>query len=280
MYRYLKDDQYYIDRYDLHTIEECLSYYNGIEGKLKKGRAAGEFKKLNDKEFARGADKAASYVLNIIKAKRYERKKEVIQEWKERDRKVQEKFDNAVPPKGVLCKKCSYPTEVFSKDLHNPYGENSRTLFLYECPKCTKRQALYEDGTERKLKKQKCPKCNHPLDEKSTYTKDILTTAYSCPSCSYKDKETYDFGKSEKENKDKEARERKLLEEYREEFCVSDEIGEQMLRTYEFLSKLYNKYKEKERRKKNPLIQQVKKIKKLTVNQLKKLIRESIEKEV
>lgn len=279
MYRYLKEYHYYVDHYDLQTIEDCLDYYNGIKGRLKKERPTEELKKLSDKEFYREISKTASYVVNIMKAKRYERKKEVIHEWIERDRKIQERYDNAIPPEGVLCKRCFSPTKDFSKDLHNPYGENSKILFLFECPKCKKRQALYDDGMEWKLEKQNCPKCNQPLDEKSTYTKDILTTVHSCPNCSYKNKETYDFKKSEKENKKREAREKKLLTEYREDFCVNDEVGENMLHAYELLSKLYDEYKEKERRKKDPIIQQIQKLKKLTVIQLKKLIGGSLKKE-
>lgn len=279
MSRYLKNDQYYIDLYDLHTIEKCLRYYRNIRYGLEKKRGTKEFKKFNKEEFDRESNKAASYVINITKAKRYENRNQVIQEWKEKDRKDQEKLDNAIAPQGVLCKKCFSPAKVIFKNLDGLHEEDSKVLFFFECTKCKKRQAIYEDGTERRSEKTKCPECNYPLDEKSTYTKDILTTFYSCPNCSYKNKETYDFSKSEKEREEREARERELLAEYRKEFCVSNEVGEKMLRTYEFLSKLYDEYKENERRNKDPIIQQIQKIKKLTVIQLKKLIRGSLEKE-
>lgn len=279
MFRYLKDEQYYIDLYDLHTIKKCLSYYNDIRGNLKKESNTKDFRKLSDEKFNKDVNKTASYVVNIIKAKRYEHKKQVIQEWKEKDRKDQEKLDNAVAPQGVLCKECFSLTRVILRDLDSVHEEGSRVLFFFECIKCKKRQAIYEDGAERHREKIKCPKCGYILNEKPTYTKDILTTIYSCPNCSYRNKETCDFSKSEKENKYREVRERKLLEEYREEFCVSDEVGEGMLRTYEFLSKLYDEYKEKEKRKKDPIIQQVQKIKKLSVIQLKKLMEENLEKE-
>jgi len=195
LYKYLKEHQYYIDRYDLYTIKECLLYYNGIKANLKKGRNNLELKKLNDKEFLKEVNKTASYVVNIIKTKRYKHKKRVVQEWMERDRKIQERFDNAVPPEEILCKKCFFPTKVLLKDLRNPYEKNSKILFLFECLKCKKRQALYEDGTEWKLKKQKCPKCNNSLDEKSKYTKDILTTFYSCPMISANQKKSKKKGK-------------------------------------------------------------------------------------
>jgi hypothetical protein len=279
MSRYLKDDEYYIDLYDLHTVEECLSYYNGIKENFKKRRTAKNFKKFSEKEFDKEVNKVASYIVNMIKAKRYERKKEVIQEWKEKDRKDQEKFDNAIAPQRILCKKCFSPAKVILKNLDGLHEEDSKVLFFFECIKCKKRQVIYEDGTERHSEKAECPKCSYPLDEKFTYTEDVLTTFYSCPNCSYKNKETCDFSKSDKEQEEREVRERGLLEEYRKEFCVSDEVGENMLRTYKFLSELYDEYKEKERRSEDPIIQQVKKIKKLTVIQFKKLIRGGLEKE-
>jgi len=279
VYKYLKDEQYYIDRYDLHTIETCLDYYNGIKKKLKKEKATEEFKKLNEKEFDREANKTASCVVNMIKAKRYERKKDVIQGWKEKDEKDQEKFDNAVAPQGVLCKECFSPTRVILKELDNLPKEGSKVLFFFECTKCKKRQAIYEDGTEHHHEKIKCPECSYTLNEKSTYTKDILTTIYSCPNCSYKSKETYDFSESEKESRNREARERKLLEEYREEFCVDDETGERILNFFELVSNIGKELDEKRRKDKDPLIQQARKLKKLTVAQLRKLIVEDLEKE-
>ncbi len=279
MIKYLKDEQHYIDCYDLHTIEECLGYYRNIRDGLEKKKDSKEFRKFSRKEFDKEINKTASYIINILKAKRYERKKEMIQKWMGRDRNAQEIFDNAVPTKGLSCKGCSSPTEVISKDLKNPYDENSKVMFMFECLKCKKRQAFYENGTERQYKKPKCPECDSTLNGKSTYVKNVLTTDHSCPNCSYKNEEVDDFNKSEKRQKEREVEEKKLLEEYRKEFCVSDKVGEEMLRTYEFLSRLYDEFKEKERKNRDPLIQQARQLKTLTVVQLQKHIAEILEKE-
>lgn len=37
--QYLKDEQYYIDLYDLHTIEECLDWYFRIKNGLEEKRS-------------------------------------------------------------------------------------------------------------------------------------------------------------------------------------------------------------------------------------------------
>ena len=51
-----------------------------------------------------------------------------------------------------------------------------------------------------------------------------------------------------------------------------------MLHTYEQLSRLMNEWKEKEKKDKDPLIQKVRNLKKLTVSQLGKLIEDTMEK--
>ena len=279
MFKYLKDEKYYIDRYDLHTIEECLGYYRNIRDGLEKKRGTKQFRKFNKEEFDREVHKITGLTINVIKAKRYKHKKEMIHEWMERDGKAQKKFDNAVPPHGLQCKECFSATEIIFKDLKNLHEENSQVLFMFECLNCKKRQAFYEDETEWHYKKPRCPECSSTLDRKSTYTKNILTISYSFPNCSYKNEEIDDFNKSKKEREEREARESKLLAEYRGEFCISDKVGEEMLRAYEFLSRLYDDFKEKEKRDKDPLIQQVRQLKKLTVIQLRKLIENSLEKE-
>lgn len=279
MFRYLKDEQHYIDRYDLYTIEECLGYYRNIRDGLEKKKDSKEFRKVNKEELDKEVNKVASYIINIIKARRYERKKEMIQEWMDRDRKAQEKFDNAAPLKKVLCKECFSPTEIISKDLWNIYEEDSQVLFMFECLKCKKRQAFYEDGIKWHMEEPECPKCNSTMNRKSEYTKNILTIIYSCPNCTYKNKEVDDFNKSDKEREEREARESKLLAEYRKEFCIDDKTGKEMLNCYEQLSRIVSEFKEKEIKDKDPLAQQARQLKKLTVIQLKKLIEASLEKE-
>ena len=83
---------------------------------------------------------------------------------------------------------------------------------MFECVKCQKIQALYEDGTEWLYKAPNCPKCNNELNHLSKYSKHILKTTYSCPKCTYKEESTDDFKKSEEERLIKEANNLYLLE--------------------------------------------------------------------
>jgi len=275
MFRYLKDEQHYIDLYDLHTIKECLSYYRDIQSSFKNKRNAEGFKKYDKEEFDREVNKAVSLIINVIKARRYEHKEEMIHKWMEQDRKMQEKFDNATPPYEVLCNKCSSPTEIILKDLRYLSETNSKVLFMFECLKCKKRQALYEDGTKWHPERHRCPECSSTLNKKSEYTNDVLTINYSCPNCSYKNEEIDDFNEIEA----REARERELLAEYREEFCVDDKTGREMLNFFEQLSRMGKEWEEKKKKDKDPLIQKARQLKKLTVAQLKKLIEDTIQKE-
>lgn len=277
--QYLQDDQHYIDRYDLHTIKECLDWYWNIRNGLEEKRNAEEVKKFTKEEFDKEVHKVASYTVNVIKAQRYKRKKETIQKWMDRDRTEQEKFDNAVAPDGVLCKECFSSTKVTSKDLLDSYEENSQVLFMFECLKCKKRQALYEDGTEWHHEEPRCPECNSQLKDKSKNVKNILTTTYICPNCDYKKEDVYDFSKSKKEREAREAKENKLLAEYRKEFCVDEKVGEEMLHTYEQISRFVDEMKEREKNDNDPLIQKARQLKKLKVIPLGKLIEDTIEKE-
>lgn len=279
MHRYLQDEQCYIDLYDIYTIKKCLNLYRNIQNSFEKKRNAEEYKKLSKEEFDKEVNKIASYAINFIKASRYVCKKGTIQKWMDSDRKKQEKFDNARLPREVLCKECFSQTEIILKDLQYSYDDNGRVLFMFECVKCKKRQAIYDDGSKWHYETPRCPECNSILNVKSNDVKNILTTTYCCPKCSYKKEDIDDFNALKKERETREARENKLLADYRKEFCVDDKTGNEMLHFYEQMAKFVDELKEKEKKDKDPLIQKAKKLKKLTVAQLEKLIESTIEKQ-
>jgi len=274
-YRYLKDESYYIDLYDLHTIEECLDYYWGLKKGIEEKRS--EIKDLTPQEFDKESHKAISYAINVIKGERYRHKAETVSKWMDRDRQAQEKYDNALSPQGIRCKECYSVTTVTSKDLLNAYDENSQVLFMFGCTKCNKRQALYEDGREWHYEASKCPKCNHSLTSKtSRRKKDVLVFTYSCSNCSYRKTDIEDFSKSKKEREEKEAKDKKLLTEYRSTFCYNDEQGRSYIRSMDGISSFIKEKKEKEQNK--DLYDKVAKIKKLTVAELEKLLTSVLEK--
>lgn len=267
---YLQDEQHYIDIYDLHTIEKCLDYYWSIKDGFKKDRK--KFKDYTDEKFDTEVHKITSYTINVIKGERYRHKATKIKEWMDRDRVEQEKFDNAEPPHGILCKVCHSPTEVTSKDLMDSYSENSKVLFMFECVKCKKRQARYEDGKEWHYQAPLCPKCNSSLENDSVHKKDLIITTYKCPECDYKKKDIHDFEKSRKEREAKEARDRKLLAEYRDQFCLNEKDGPEYLLSMDRISAFVKEMKEKEVKEKDPVFKQAMKLKKLSIVELEKLL--------
>ncbi len=103
---YLKDKQEYIDRYDIGTIEFCLDWYQGIFDSFKKNRNDKKFKKYTDEEFNFEVNKVASYSMNFYKGERYRNKYKTIDEWMERDKKIQEKYDNTPIPTNLKCQHC------------------------------------------------------------------------------------------------------------------------------------------------------------------------------
>lgn len=276
---YLKSEQSYIDRYDLSTIEECLDWYWKIKDGFEKDKNTEKFKKFSKEEFDKEVHKVTSYTVNVISIQRYRRKADTIKEWMDKDRKIQDKFDNSTPPENIYCKKCGSLTKVTSKDLLHSYEENAQVLFMFECLKCKKRQALYEDGSEWHYDPPKCPKCGSSLNHDSNHTKDKLTTIYSCPKCSYKEEDVHDFKKSDEKWKKKEERDKKLLEEYRKDFCLDDEEGPKAVHSLDSMVRFVDEMKVKEKKEKDPVFQKSQKLKKLKVNQLKELIEKTIEPE-
>lgn len=275
--QYLKQEQHYIDRYDLHTIEECLKWYWDIKDGFEKHRTDKDFEKYTKEKFNTEVHKITSYTVNVIKGERYRRKADTIKEWMDRDRQMQDKLDNAIQPDDIYCKVCSSPTKVTSKDLMNSYEDNAQVLFMFECIKCKKKQAFYEDGTEWYYEEPKCPECKSPLKSKSKDTNDVLITFYSCSNCSYKKKDIYDFKKSRKEREARETRENKLLIDYRKDFCYTDEEGRSYIHSMDGIKRLMDEMKENEKKKKNPVFQKAKKFKQLKASQLKELLEKTIE---
>ncbi len=274
---YLKEDQYYIDLYDLHTIEECLDMYFSLKEGMEKER--GKIKSLNPDDFDKEVHKGVSYTVNVIKIQRYRHKADKIREWMDRDRKIQEKYDKATPPDDIYCTECFSATKVTSKDLLGSYEEKDKVMFMFGCVKCNKRQALYEDGTEWIYSPPKCPKCGSSLNHDSKHTKNKLTTIYTCSNCSYKNEDVHDFKKSDEKREKKEARDKKLLGEYRKEFCLDDEEGPKAVLNLDNIVRVVDEMKKNEAKEKNPDYQKAKQLKSLKKGQLKELLEQTLGKE-
>lgn len=276
--KYLEEKQSYIDRYDLQTIKECLKWYWDLRDGMEKHRdelLAKEPKVDFDKE----VHKICSYTVNAIKIERFRRKKETIDEWIEADTIRQDKIDNTLPPENIFCDKCNSPTKVIHKTLHNAYEEEPKVLFMFECIKCNIRQAFYEDGSLWDYEKPKCPECKAVLENNYEDKDEILTVTTFCSKCSYKEVDVTDFKKDRIKRQKEEEEDKKLLVEYRTEFCYTEEEGARAVVSFDGLIALSKELKEQEKKEKDPAYKKAKKLKKLKLNQLKELVSKTIQKE-
>lgn len=276
--KYLYDKQYYINRYDLWTIEECLDWYWKIKDNFGKHRKNKEFRNYTDEEFDEEVEKVLHRFLLTIKTQRFQNKKDAIKKWMAGDKKLQDVFDNTPVPKGICCLKCGKGMEFERKDLfeesNGPY-----MIFMFECPKCKKRRAIYGDGNEWKYKGPKCSKCRATLKTESKYEGDITTFTESCPKCGYKNVDVSDHKKWRQEQEAKEKRDKKLLEKYREEFCLSEEKGKEMIELMEVMAFAHEVREFEASKYDDPAFEKAATINKVGIAEIEKMLGEVLEKE-
>ena len=93
MYRYLKEEGYYSDLYDLGTVEECIriqEYWKKVQEQLQE-------------EEKRGVLLGWEICLYSAKGERYRDRMMVIERWKEADRRRDEKLQSTEEPTGIRC---------------------------------------------------------------------------------------------------------------------------------------------------------------------------------
>lgn len=286
--RYLNEDQQYIDRYDLHTIEECLETVKIFQDIYKKSRESDELKHLTQEDILKDTNLMLHRTLFVIKGKRYEKKKETIQKWMDEDKLKQDKQDYTPTPEGILCPLCN-GSMYFNSSKHLDYTYDSpimRMMFLFKCSKCDKQQWVYDDGEIRVSEPDLCPKCNLELDVTGSRKGKIIITLYKCRQCDYSKKDILNLAKSDdehkkwqEEQKKKEDKEKKLLAKYREEFCLSDEDGAKYVETLEALEVGHEVYEEERQKYDDKAYQVAVNLKRLTVLEIEKLLSEKLEKE-
>jgi DNA-directed RNA polymerase subunit M/transcription elongation factor TFIIS len=241
--QYLKERQYYADRYDLGTIEQCLNQLKMLHDVGQRMRSETTLKKYPDSEFERNLGLFRGRMLFFIQAQRHKNRASTIAEWIESDRIKQDKQDNTPAPR-ANCPECgSAMTEDGSHHLVDWDDDKPmRVLFTFNCPKCKKRQGVYDDGEIYVSKSDFCPDCKQNVEVKSSKKDEVITTHYKCKNCGYSKKDIWDLKKGDEEHKkwqeeyaQKELEDKQLLEKYRAEFCLSDEEGQKYVETLEAL---------------------------------------------
>jgi transposase-like protein len=285
---YLKDDQYYIDRYDLQTIEECRDIVKMFQEVYQKSLVSEDLKHLSLEEKERNLNIMLSRMLFAAKAKLYQEKQGTLRKWMEDDKRKQDKQDYTPEPKGVVCPLCGASMYFnITKELDDFSGSPIiRMMFLFKCSKCTKQQWVYDDGEIRLSKPDLCPKCKEEMEVSANRKGKVITWKYTCKACGYTKKETEDFAKKDKETeqweaqrKQKEEENKKLLEKYRKEYCLSDTEGKKYVEEMEALEVGHEVYEEEKRKYDTHAYQASVSLKKLTILDLEKLLSEKLLKE-
>ena len=239
MFKYLKEEGYYSDLYDLSTIKECLRIREFWDMRMKD---------LKDDEIRMGRW-GLDLQLYFVKGERYKGKRLALQEWMEADRKRDEKLNRTEEPKGIRCMKCKEAMKVIFHDLFDLNCDSLKVLFFFECSECGKRKGVFDDGQEFVSKGGKLSQAE--MDE---------------------------WNKEDVERKDRESGDQKLLEQYRAEFCLSEAEGEEYILSSIRLKELSNFMKETEQKRFDPDYEKAMKLKRLTIVELEKLLTGVLEK--
>lgn len=215
-YKHLKDYIYYSELYDRMTINECEHWENGRGTAIENPKTDEEIKQ--QQKFLL-TQIAIDLGLWFCKGDCYLKKEETIDKWMARDREKDEKLENAIEPKGMRCLYCSSPlSNCISRNFMTDSKGNEEVVFMFECDKCHKRRAYWENGNEWQLKPSLCPKCKNEMNSAHTKKDNGVETVYSCQKCSYKETDFMDFNKK-KDDVDPD------FEMKRKKYCLTEEEG-------------------------------------------------------
>ena len=276
--QYVKLRAFYEDMYDLFTVKECLDWYWRLNNGMEKHRK--EFvPKEPHTDFDHEVLKVCSYTVNILKGERYRNRAERVTQWMEKDEQTQKRFDEAMPPIGIICKDCGGPTKLEMKEFWHGTELNTKVWFMFECLKCRKKASYTEDGSEWISEKEKCPKCKNELDIHSRKEDDNIVDTVKCLHCKITKEVVHDFNKRHREFEAKQTKDRQLLEKHRSEFCLNDENGPEYLRQLDELIRFGKELIEREKKDATPEYKKAIQLKKLRVHELQQLLIPILEKE-
>ena len=269
-FKHLKDHAYYSELYDRMTIDECECWdsevYDAHAKSDKKFDPTKPSRKLH-------GGLLADLALCFRKGDRYTKKEDVINRWMTNDQLRDEKVENAIEPKGVRCFHCSSSNMTcISRDLMHYANDKDEVLFMFQCGKCGKCRAYWENGNEWHPKPVLCEKCRTEMNSNSIRKGNVIETINSCPSCYHQKLDSFDLSlKEEVIEPDFEMKRRK--------YCLSTEEGKKYVFGTMHLESATRLMGEQEEREKNSeLYEAIAKIRKLTVIEIKNLLDPILEK--
>lgn len=276
---YLKDKQYYIDRFDLSTINECLKMVDICTKAYVECKKNGINKGLTSAgEWAKTSNWLSNQLLYQTVGSRFRLKEETIGKWMSDDERQQNKYDNTPEPRDIFCPDCGKTMQVGIK-VFEFVVTPVRMMFLFECTKCKKKHWVYEDGQIQKSEPPRCSQCakdaSMSLVEKG---KDKIIWKITCSSCGFTETTVDNFEKNHLEQEKREKQDKYLLDTYRKVYC-SDEAGKKALDYIDGLPVAREVYEEQLRKYDSAAYQNVISLKKLSIIELEKLLANVFEKE-
>ena len=221
---FVKEKSYYEDRYDLYTIKLCLQTLQPeTDVPLPNQDLMPNDAVISIK------DNFAELINYFKSGERYRNRRKTIEKWIAEDQNKQDYYDKTLDPSPVLCSECFKVMRLFDKDLIDFLDKPIRVLFLFECPNCKSRKGLYDNGDEYESDSKNCPKCKSKLSSKTTRNTDEISIVTNCTKCDYKDTYNLNLKVDNTKHEKEEFENKKLLEMYREKYCLSSEAGEEYI---------------------------------------------------
>ena len=196
MYTYLKDRQYYEDRYDDGTVEICRSGERIVNDTFKIMEKKVSKKELTEKLPGWYLQYSTYYFWFVESAAAacHEKRDATIAKLIEEDEKKDDRLAKAHISGGTYCRSCGKDMRVISKDyMRRDNRKDDDILIMFECDGCNKRLALWQDGTEWEGAKHECEKCGGNTISKTTKKFDVITWTETCEKCKHVKTDTLDL---------------------------------------------------------------------------------------
>jgi transcription elongation factor Elf1 len=263
--KYIKSDEEYIEQYDSFTVNMCRDF-------LKRQLIEIDPKKEVTEETLKDSFKNVwiNVGLEFYKAELYSKKKQTIEEWKQKDIRRDTLLDSTEWRfKDITCLKCGDIMEMNFKDLEERDSlDNAKVLFMFSCGKSGHhKRAFYNTGEEYIPKEPNCVKCGKVTTSTSSRKGDVITTVYLCGDCEHKEVDTFELSSNKVDPH---------FEEDKARFCLSEKEGNAALMGMTNLEQYSKNQKDREDNKE--MYDKMAKVEKVTILELEKRIAEAVEK--
>lgn len=278
-YTYLKDRQYYENRYDDSTVNLCRrgeDLVNKTFTEMQKKLPAKELKQRKPGWYLHYSMYYFAFV-EVPAAKRHAEREETITKWMQEDEDKDQKLAGAHISGGTYCRTCGKDMRLISKDYMRREGhKEDDILLMFECSSCNKRYAFWQDGTEWEGARIKCGKCGSDMKSSHKTKGKVITTTMTCTKCGHVETDVMDLSKDPVKEEPVDP----YYELDRKRFVFGDDMifkFQQKLQHFDRLRKLHADVEE--RTEHADIYDAIKDIKQLKIAQLGELLEKTLAKQ-